>query len=381
MKFVDLFCGIGGFHQALKNHGECVFAAEIDAAAAKIYEANHGIKPVGDIKKIDEKDIPDFDLLCAGFPCQPFSHAGNKQGFDDKVRGNLFFDILRILNHKKPKYFILENVKNLLTHDNGHTFKFIIKSLKESGYNVDYKIHNPMDIGIPHNRPRVFIVGRYDKGINLKIKKVNKLQPLVNFLDTVVDLKYDVSQHKKDVISIYKKFIKSINKKDITFSLWLDYFKFNGDLTKFPKWKQEIITKNVKFYTSHKTICNKLLLDLKDTIPTYRKLEWQAGNIKFDESLLQFRQSGLRFKTNKYIPCLVAIVQLPILCNKLRTVTPRECARLQSFPDDFIIHSNDKLAYKQLGNSVNVKLIESIYLYTFVNNTDSILDKYFTIPN
>ena len=130
LKFIDIFAGIGGFHTALARNGcECVFASEIDKDSAKVYENNYGIKPKGDITKIDETKIPDFDILCGGFPCQAFSHSGNQEGFNDKTKGTLFFDICRILKHKKPKYFILENVRNLYGHDKGNTWKTIYDNL------------------------------------------------------------------------------------------------------------------------------------------------------------------------------------------------------------------------------------------------------------
>ena len=130
-KFIDLFCGIGGFHQALASlGGECVFASDIDVDCRKTYKANYGIEPIGDITKVEAKDIPAHDVLCGGFPCQAFSKAGKRLGFDDPTKGTLFFDILRIMEYHKPKYALLENVRNLASHDNGNTWKVIHDSLK-----------------------------------------------------------------------------------------------------------------------------------------------------------------------------------------------------------------------------------------------------------
>ena len=160
-KYIDLFCGIGGFHQAMKSlGGECVFASDIDEDCRKTYKANYGIEPVGDITAIDAKDIPAHDVLCGGFPCQAFSKAGKRLGFEDPTKGTLFFDILRIMKYHKPKYALLENVRNLASHDNGNTWKVIHSSLKEIGYNLleEPVIFSPHYLGIPQHRERVYIM-------------------------------------------------------------------------------------------------------------------------------------------------------------------------------------------------------------------------------
>lgn len=169
LRFIDLFAGIGGFHYALNSIGmKCVFTSEIDGYARKTYAANFKEKYLGnsnlfagDIWKVDIKTIPDFDILCAGFPCQPFSQAGHKRGFKDNKDGNLFFSIEEILKIKKPKVFFLENVRHLKNHDNGRTFKVIYKSLQKLGYSFDYKIIKASDFNLPQHRPRVYMVGFY----------------------------------------------------------------------------------------------------------------------------------------------------------------------------------------------------------------------------
>lgn len=169
-RFVDLFAGIGGFHLAFHNLGaECVFASEWDPHARKTYEANfrkispdlfgnEGNNFAGDITLVNKEDIPDFEILCAGFPCQPFSQAGHKRGFDD-VRGTLFFDIAEILRIKRPRAFFLENVRHLLKHDGGKTFTVIKRVLEGLGYQIVYQIVKASDHGLPQHRPRVFIIG------------------------------------------------------------------------------------------------------------------------------------------------------------------------------------------------------------------------------
>ena len=161
-KFIDLFCGIGGFHQAMADlGGECVYASDIDADCRKTYERNYGIKPDGDITKVETKDIPAHDVLCGGFPCQAFSKAGKRLGFEDPTKGTLFFDIMRIANYHHPKYMLLENVRNLASHDEGNTWRVIHDSIVKAGYNVidEPVIFSPHYIGVPQHRERVYIVG------------------------------------------------------------------------------------------------------------------------------------------------------------------------------------------------------------------------------
>jgi DNA (cytosine-5)-methyltransferase 1 len=167
--FIDLFAGIGGFHlAAVKNGGKCLMACEIDKAAKETYLANHEVESfVDDITKIAIKDIPNHDLLCAGFPCQPFSQVGFKRGFDD-MRGTLFFYIAQIIRVKKPKAFFLENVRHLLNHDDGKTFAKIKEILEGLGYSFFYKIVKASDFGLPQHRPRLFMVGFKDRKINFE---------------------------------------------------------------------------------------------------------------------------------------------------------------------------------------------------------------------
>lgn len=159
MKFVDICCGIGSFHQSLAKHGmTCAIACDIDATARETYEANHGIKPVGDLYDVDIPSIPAFDVLCAGFPCQPFSNAGQHKGFED-ARGTIFFQIMKWVDHHKPKYIVFENVSALVTHDGGNTFKTICQTMVDAGYDVSHKIIKCSDYGIPQMRKRVILIG------------------------------------------------------------------------------------------------------------------------------------------------------------------------------------------------------------------------------
>lgn len=158
--FIDLFAGIGGTRLGFESAGgECIFTSEWDAHAQRTYQANFGDRPHGDITKISSDEIPDFDILLAGFPCQPFSSIGKRQGFLHETQGTLFHDVARIIKDKKPKGFLLENVPGLLTHDKGKTFEIIEKTLRELGYTVDYKVLNSADFGVPQQRKRIYIVG------------------------------------------------------------------------------------------------------------------------------------------------------------------------------------------------------------------------------
>jgi DNA (cytosine-5)-methyltransferase 1 len=160
IKFIDLFAGIGGMRLAFESVGAtCVFSSEWDKYAQKTYEANFGEIPDGDITKIKATEIPKFDILLAGFPCQPFSSIGKREGFEHKTQGTLFYDVARIIDHHKPKAFLLENVAGLLTHDDGRTFTTIISTLVELGYEVEYRILDASDFGVPQKRERIYIVG------------------------------------------------------------------------------------------------------------------------------------------------------------------------------------------------------------------------------
>jgi DNA (cytosine-5)-methyltransferase 1 len=212
--FIDLFSGIGGFHIAAKdNGGRCLFSSEIDIEAAKTYETNFQLKPHGDITKIKSENIPSHDLLCAGFPCQPFSIIGNRMGFDD-MRGTLFFEIARILKDKKPPMIILENVKQLVTHDNNKTIGRIIECLNDLGYKTFWKILNALDYGLPQKRERTIIVGFLNHSITfLWPDKIKNYKSLESLLDKVVDNRHYAS-------AMIRKKRKETHKTNLKTSIW-----------------------------------------------------------------------------------------------------------------------------------------------------------------
>jgi DNA (cytosine-5)-methyltransferase 1 len=197
MKYIDLFCGLGAFHTAFDRIStntdkeyQCVFACDIDEGVRKIYEENYGIKPEKDINEIDIDSMPDFDILCAGFPCQPFSIAGKKEGFNDNIKGNLFFKILEIVDKKQPQILVLENVKNLCSIHKGETFATVKKELEDRGYNVSYKVLDSKYYNCPQSRQRIYIV--CDKNKTYVFKEIrNDIVPVSSIIDTTITETFD----------------------------------------------------------------------------------------------------------------------------------------------------------------------------------------------
>jgi len=371
-KFIDLFSGIGAFHTALEQlGGECVFASDIDKYSIDIYQKNYGLNSDFDITKVNENDIPYHDVLCGGFPCQAFSNAGNKRGFDD-TRGTLFFEIKRILEKHKTKYIILENVKHLLKHDDGKTWIIIKNNLEELGYIMTEHpiIMSPHYIGIPQNRERIFIlgihnsVGKNKKFLDIKVPEKKDLPKtsIYDVLDKEVPDKYKITQYEERILNAWDNFHKGIKIEVYGFPVWVEEFGKDYDYSDFPKWKQDYVIKNRKLYLENKDFidCWFKEYNVNDFKLRDKKFEWQAGKDYKSvwETAIQFRQSGIRCKKTDYFPTLVAMVQTPIVGKYKRRITPREAARLQSFPENFNLHEIDQKAYKQFGNSANVKIIK-----------------------
>ncbi len=230
IKFIDLFCGLGGFRLATKNlspNSECVFSCDFDLDSQKSYEANFGEKPFGDITKISETEIPEHDILFAGFPCQAFSICGDQKGFED-TRGTLFFDIARILKSKRPKAFVLENVKQLVSHNQGKTLERILETLENLGYQVNYKVLNALDFGLPQKRERVFIVGfREPKHFIWNLQK-KLMKPLHEVLETVVAMSYFASEQIK------QNRLRSVENKIINDELAIWHENKGGNISPLP---------------------------------------------------------------------------------------------------------------------------------------------------
>ena len=385
-KFIDLFCGIGGFHQAMKSlGGECVFASDIDEDCRKTYEVNYGITPVGDITKIEAADIPPHDVLCGGFPCQAFSKAGNRLGFDDPTKGTLFFDICRILKYHHPKYVLLENVRNLASHDHGKTWNVIHDKLEELGYNLlpEPVIFSPHYLGIPQHRERVYImcirkdIGKVHPFTFTKEQiipcTINSILQDDSDIPNIKD--YRISSDLEDLINLWNEFIRNIKIEKLpSFPVWSDRLSdldTTEDLSQYPLWKRNFILKNNELYVNNRQFIDGWLKRARKN-PLFfgakAKLEWQAGQTKNPdiwEQIFQFRPSGIRIKVNTYFPALVAIVQTSIIGSKKRFLTPRECARLQSFPENFLPDVKQQQAYKQFGNAVNVECVKLFAKHMF----------------
>ncbi len=372
-KFIDLFAGIGGFHQAMVQlGGQCVYASEIDKFCIERYKENYNIDADHDITKINPEEVPDHDVLCGGFPCQTFSKAGKQKGFEE-TRGTLFFYIEKILQAKKPKYIVLENVRNLVSHDNGNTWKVIRQHIIDCGYRITENpiIMSPHQLGIPQLRERVVILGVYDpdntdKYLNIdlgtmKDKKDNSIESILEPNNN--EDKYKISKQEERVLSAWDEFYKMIDLKVIGFPIIVDFFDGHID-PDYPNWKKQFVEKNHALYVLNKNAIDRWIKKWKvyETFtPTQRKMEWQAGSSieSIWEGLIQFRPSGVRVKSPNCFPSLVAMVQVPIVGKYKRRLTIREAARLQSFPDSFSFDSNDHQAYKQFGNAVNVNVIKT----------------------
>lgn len=388
-KFIDLFAGIGGFHQAMKRlGGKCVFAAEINPETANTYKDNYGLDALHDITTLNPDDIPQHDVLCAGFPCQSFSKAGRQKGFGD-VRGVLFFDIVRILKYHiyrygGPKYLVLENVRNLVSHDKGKTWLRIRKELDDIGYNVIETplIVSPHYFGVPQLRERAVIVAvrkdYYSGPINLTIKRKPKNTCDMNSIliqentNEYVLASFRISDYEERLLTMWDEFIKGIDRKVIGFPIWSEYFFSNKKMPKeTPEWKLDFIRKNKELYESNKVFIDawyKKYDQMNWVKKTHKKFEWQVDN-KIDsvfDGIIQFRPSGVRVKQPTEFPALVAMVHVPIVGKYRRYLTPREAANLQSFPKNFKIDVNMRLAYKQFGNAVNVDVIYNVFKM-FVN--------------
>jgi DNA (cytosine-5)-methyltransferase 1 len=372
-KFIDLFAGLGGFHFALQELGcECVFASEIKEDLRNLYRINFpGTTIEGDITKIKPEDIPAHDILCAGFPCQPFSQAGKRQGFnDEKDRGNLFYTICDILRYHQPQFVFLENVSNLKGHDGGNTWRTIQRLLEELGYDVaEPAILSPHQWGIPQHRRRIYIVCRNKKYGDLKKFKFpdpisnrnSDIKRIINEKDTdYIKLKKET----RDQLILWQEFIDKViehNQQIPRFPIWamefgadydfvskapayqtLEELKgkhghlgelINGDTKEdcisklpiysqtdnnevFPKWKIRYIEQNREFYHRNKSWLDKWIKKVRKFENSHLKLEWNCGestSYSLFDKIIQFRASGIRVKLPTFSPALNLVgTQIPI---------------------------------------------------------------------
>lgn len=373
MKYIDLFAGIGGFHCALDQFPDtkCVFSSEINPDAASVYLKNFPNSNLhGDIQLKEIKDaIPEFDLLCAGFPCQPFSKSGNLRGFED-TRGTLFFDILEILMKHRPRYILLENVSNLVAHDKGNTYRRIAESLKYLGYSIPETpcIISPHNIGIPVLRPRVYIAAIMGDNIEINIEvpssSRNDLNALSHF-NFETNGSREISDYQNRILEIWDEFYKGINIKILGFPIWYEYLNNRYFAISHYKWKNDFIHKNKELYFKNRDFIDDWKYRHSELVmypDSYKKFEWQCGTdceSVFD-GFIQFRPSGIRIKRPTVFSTQVAINQGQIIGKYRRRLTANEAKKLQSFPDNYLLHDDNKIAFKHLGNSVNVEVVKYV---------------------
>lgn len=393
-RFVDLFAGIGGFHAALSAMGgECVYAVEIDPAAAAVYQRNWGIDPLGDITQDANDDrmlVPPHDILVAGFPCQPFSKSGYQRGMDE-TRGTLYWNILKIVQAHHPAIVLLENVRNLAGPRHTHEWRVIVETLRAEGYRVadEPAVFSPHLLprshgGRPQVRERVFItatwMGPATRSEDLVAAPAVRNVPVEgwdpqhwNLADDLpLDADHatwgcDLSSSERLWIDAWDDFVTMLRTESGVrppgFPLWADAWESIDTLMippETPGWKANFLRKNSELYSAHRSAFDRWAAKwgvFTEAFPaSRRKLEWQAQDTpRVWDCVIHLRPSGLRVKAPTYLPALVAITQTSIIGTRERRLSFREATRLQGLPDTFDFGEQPASAtYRQLGNGVSV---------------------------
>ena len=410
--FVDLFAGIGGFHAALSAlSGTCVYASEIDEQAAAVYERNWGLPPAGDIVEATENrmDVPDHDVLAAGFPCQPFSKSGRQFGMDE-ARGTLFWSICRVIEERGPSVVLLENVRNLAGPRHAHEWAVIVKTLRQLGYRVAstpavFSPHllAPDAGGRPQVRERVFIAATRVEDPDdawVDVPPIVSPRPglwdpqqwdIEDYLDgddEPAAVRSRLTSAEVRWIDAWDDFVQTLRAAgDVRlpgFPVWADHFVHEDELwvdPETPVWKANFLRRNSLLYTRHQEAIDAWL-DRWDGLagfpPSRRKLEWQAQDARsLWDTVMHLRPSGIRAKRATYLPALVAITQTSIIGPHRRRITVKEAARLQGLPNGFDFGPQPEAAsFKQLGNAVNVGAVQHVFRQHVLRDRDLLGDQH-----